>query len=116
MVFPKDYPDSHLIKLKFVRLGEWNLRQQIDCGLSLQGTEICAPPHLDIAALRNVTHENFSPEDPSQFNDIALVELSTEEKFEFIDFIKPICLPLLPEHESIPTTELFEVAGWGNDS
>lgn len=97
-----------------MRLGEWNLRQQIDCGLSLKGTEVCAPSHHDIAALRNITHEDFSPEDPSQLNDIALVELSTEEKFQFSDFIKPICLPLLPEHEIIPATELFEVAGWGN--
>lgn len=117
MLFPTKQKRQFVnVKLKFVRLGEWSLETPEDCGLSLSGNEVCAPPHLDIPALKNITHENYSADNISQYNDIALIEMSTDEAytFEYSDFIKPICLPLNPDLWSASyENELFDVAGWG---
>lgn len=114
--FTKKNRLRYFTTLSFVRIGEWKLSSSEDCGVSLNGNEICAPKHIDVDVLKNITHEDYSPEDQKQQNDVALIELdSASSSFEFNDFIKPICLPLNPgQWQNIYRKGTwFNAAGWG---
>ncbi|XP_031619831.1 serine protease easter-like isoform X2 [Contarinia nasturtii] len=77
-------------KIKSVRLGEHDLRTDIDC----DDDEVCAPPVVNVDILETFVHEAYDPNSPTQYNDIALMRLS--HSVEFTDFVRPICLPFSP--------------------
>ncbi|CAB3245944.1 unnamed protein product [Arctia plantaginis] len=94
-------------RLSQVRLGEWNTSNLVDCI-----KDDCAPPVQDIPVEQIIAHEGYIPEDANQHNDIALLRLSRDARYN--DFVKPICLPLTRELQR-GTYEGYdmEVAGWG---
>ncbi|XP_034104281.1 serine protease grass-like isoform X2 [Drosophila albomicans] len=92
-------------KLLYVRLGEHNISQQIDC----KGNR-CAPSVEDMGIERIFVHEKYSHE--TGHNDIALVKLSKD--VEFRESIMPICLPTSEILQNkVKTTQRFRVTGWG---
>ncbi|XP_034104283.1 serine protease grass-like isoform X8 [Drosophila albomicans] len=92
-------------ELLYVRLGEHNISQQIDC----KGN-FCAPPVEDIGIERIFVHEKYSHE--THHNDIALVKLSKD--VEFRESIIPICLPTSEILQNkVKITQRFRVTGWG---
>ncbi|XP_030246494.1 serine protease grass-like, partial [Drosophila navojoa] len=60
-------------KPQFVRLGEYKISNETDCGI-LKGKYVCAPPVEDIKIDEIIKHENFSQH--TGLNDIALIKLS----------------------------------------
>lgn len=87
--------NKELGEITKVRLGDLNLKSTTDD----------AQPK-DLAVLRTIRHPQYKS--PSQYHDVALVELS--EALQFNDFIKPACLQVNREesyYELIAT-------GWGN--
>lgn len=94
-------------KLSQVRLGEWNVTSKNDCS---HGE--CSPTPLDVPIEEIIAHESYDPSDGHQQNDIALLRLSQDIKFN--DFVKPICLPYTKELRSNSFNDYtMEVAGWG---
>lgn len=89
-----------------VRLGEWNLQTNPDCGEGTREDFICAPSHIDVPISQQIIHENFNQ---NNHNDIALLKLDQEVKFS--KFIRPICLPM---SQNFNTDNLnFIVTGFG---
>ncbi|XP_051860270.1 serine protease grass-like isoform X7 [Drosophila albomicans] len=85
-------------ELLYVRLGEHNISQQIDCKIE------------DIGIERIFVHEKYSHE--TGHNDIALVKLSKD--VEFRESIMPICLPTSEIlQQRVNTLQGFRVTGWG---
>lgn len=74
--------------MRGVRLGEYNLKTNPDCGEGLFDDNICAPAVIDVGIDKQFVHENFNK---NLHNDIALLKLQNE--VEYNAFIKPICLP-----------------------
>ncbi|KAG5670590.1 hypothetical protein PVAND_000841 [Polypedilum vanderplanki] len=107
-VHPRLLQNSRLIG---VRLGEWNLLTDEDCE-TINGKRICAPESIDVPIEETIVHENYNPQSLSQWNDIALLRLST--KVQFNDFIKPICLQ---QDRNLKITDILGqslvVAGFG---
>ncbi|XP_017061978.1 serine protease grass-like [Drosophila ficusphila] len=83
-----------------VRLGEHNIESQEDCISNDQQT-ICAPPVEDFIVSKSIFHDNFLYS--RLRNDIALLRLS--RKVVFKDHIRPICLPLTNNLQSL-TSEI----------
>lgn len=76
-------------KISGVRLGEWNLQTNPDCGEGTREDYICAPSHIDVGITQTIIHENYNQQN---HNDIALLKLVRQ--VEFTKFVKPICLPM----------------------
>lgn len=91
-----------------VRLGEWDTNTPEDCI-----EDDCADPHQDIPVETIIVHEGYEPKNMQQHNDIALIRLKNPAKLNY--FVKPICLPSVPELRAKLYTEEdhFVVAGWG---
>ncbi|CAG9806432.1 unnamed protein product [Chironomus riparius] len=75
-------------ELRGVRLGEYNLKTNPDCGEGVTEDYICAPKVLDVGIDQQIVHELFNRD---KHYDIALLKLS--QRVEYSNFIKPICLP-----------------------
>ncbi|XP_030246495.1 serine protease grass-like [Drosophila navojoa] len=100
---------------QFVRLGEYKISNETDCGI-VKGKYECAPPVEDIKIDKVIKHENFSKF--TGLNDIALIKLSKEvvrdENGKLKNNIRPICLPLNDTlQELAENEEEFLVTGWG---
>lgn len=105
--------DFHLIIECFsvrrfsVRLGEWDLDEEIDCQ-----DEICSDSVLNVPIKFAIPHELYQPNSHEHAYDIALILL--DESIPTTNWIRPICLPI-EEHvqnanlDSIP----MKVSGWG---
>lgn len=100
----KDLPKSW--SLKSVRLGEYDTNTDPDCISDGYNSVVCAPSVVNVDIEKTIVHENYSPTNKHQLNDIALLRLSQDVKFT--DYIKPICLPT---SDNIAST--LWVAGWG---
>ncbi|XP_057664233.1 CLIP domain-containing serine protease HP8-like [Diorhabda carinulata] len=105
----KDLPKSW--KLVGVRLGEYNLDTEEDCKLTAKGTNICAPAPINVAVEEKIAHEQYNPNDPNQYHDIALLRLS--RPVTFTNYVRPICLPKTSATQGEYVGKNLFVAGWG---
>ncbi|XP_034111214.1 serine protease grass-like [Drosophila albomicans] len=96
----------HKQELLSVRLGEHNIKKEIDC----KGLTFCAPPVEDINIERIFVHEKYSKR--THHYDIALVKLSRDVVFK--RSISPICLPTTKTlQQKLNNITKFYVTGWG---
>lgn len=92
--------------LQGVRLGEWNLQTNPDCGEGMREDHICAPLYIDYIIEKQIIHDNFNQ---NNHNDIALLKLNKDVVFN--KFVRPICLPM---SQTFNTDSLnFIVTGFG---
>lgn len=93
---------------KYVRLGEYNTEDDIDCIYLSDDVKQCAemPMNVGVAEIIVPRYDEFS-----FVNDIALIRL--ERKVPFSSFIKPICLPRSEKDSGLVPGNLLTVAGWG---
>uniref|UniRef100_U5ESH9 CLIP domain-containing serine protease n=1 Tax=Corethrella appendiculata TaxID=1370023 RepID=U5ESH9_9DIPT len=92
--------------LENVRLGEYNTKTEIDCIDS-----DCADPPQDIRVSKAIPHADFSTRmDSENLNDIALVRLSSDIKFN--DYVQAICLPHT-RYIDARTGDVVYVTGFG---
>lgn len=98
-------------ELAEVRLGEWDTSTAQDCeGLGVDAD--CSPDPIDVVIERKIPHPQYDPESLEQYNDIALLRL--QQRIDYSDFIKPICLPRTHDLQQKDTTrQKLQVAGWG---
>ncbi|XP_044265790.1 CLIP domain-containing serine protease 2-like [Tribolium madens] len=101
-----------VLKLVSVRLGEYDIKSDVDCIKGLNVDDIdCAPPPINIPIEEKIIHERYNvPRSVNEYNDIALLKLKDSVKFS--DYIKPVCLPIFPE-KSFYKSANFTIAGWG---
>jgi len=71
-----------------VRLGEYDMNQDMDCVQDDTYSEICSNPVEDFGIEEKIIHPGYSRNGP---NDIALIRL--DRTVEFSTYIRPICLP-----------------------
>lgn len=91
-----------------MRLGEWNTTSERDC----DQRNLCADPVKDIGVAEVFVHESYDPSSLSRENDIALIRL--QNKVDFSEFIRPICLPLSGTLRTKSYDgETLTAAGWG---
>uniref|UniRef100_A0A1A9VQB4 Peptidase S1 domain-containing protein n=1 Tax=Glossina austeni TaxID=7395 RepID=A0A1A9VQB4_GLOAU len=90
-------------KLSKIRLGEYNLGEEIDC----KNGE-CNEKPLDLNVEDITTHPDYSPR--NGHNDIALIRLAAN--VNLTDSIQPICLPLPETRVNLTGGEILTVAGW----
>lgn len=64
-----------------VRLGEYNTDTDVDCVSNGPIGEECSDPPQNIPVEDRIAHENYDPQDQNQYNDIALLRLSRDAKF-----------------------------------
>lgn len=96
--------------LSQVRLGEWNLTQDIDCDPN--DPRVCAPPVQNIGVVGKSSHPDYNPQSRNTLNDIALLRLA--RKVRLNNYVMPICLPLdsaLFDYDY--TGQTLSAAGWG---
>ncbi|KAK3868548.1 hypothetical protein Pcinc_026068 [Petrolisthes cinctipes] len=102
-------------RLEVVRLGEWDLKTEIDCTKILSGTELvdyCAPPAQNYTVEEVTLHPLYNTR-ADHSDDIALLRLNQTIDFS-LPWIHPVCLPPLNfDVRKIPGTPEPEVAGWG---
>lgn len=93
-----------------VRLGEWDIDQEIDCDEDEE--DVCADAPLDVDIEKIIMHEDYDPEDTSSHNDIALIRLTRDVQISA--FVSPICLPIdeIPRSRNIVGSKAY-AAGWG---
>lgn len=63
-----------------VRLGEWDIRQEVDC-VKLQGFDFCneAPQNFDIE--ETVIHPDYNIRSANRYGDIALIRVNRDIKY-----------------------------------
>ncbi|XP_037951152.1 serine protease 7 [Teleopsis dalmanni] len=93
-------------QLVTVRLGEYDITQEIDCI-----EDDCNNKVLELGIEEVTPHPQFDPNSEHRYNDIALIRLNAD--VTYTDFIKPVCLPLTESRLPINVDELLVVAGWG---
>ncbi|XP_062713045.1 CLIP domain-containing serine protease B4 [Aedes albopictus] len=93
-----------------VRLGEWDVNQDIDC--DEDDGETCADAPLDVDIEKIIIHEGYHPRDASSYNDIALIRLTQDVQMSA--YISPVCLPVKDSQRTriIVGTKAY-AAGWG---
>lgn len=90
-------------KLSKIRLGEYNLGEEIDC----KNGE-CNEKPLDLNVEAIIAHPDYNPR--SGHNDIALIRLAAN--VNLTDSIQPVCLPLPETRVNLTGGEILTVAGW----
>ncbi|CAG9789267.1 unnamed protein product [Diatraea saccharalis] len=91
--------------LKYVRLGEHDIRTDPDCELS-----ICAPAVQDRGIINATIHPSFNI--PPFHNDLAILRLDIP--VDLNDYVAPICLPQNGEQlAGVKIGEIAQAAGWG---
>lgn len=93
--------------LSIVRLGEWDLSQEIDCD-HLIIDEHCAPKPIDIKISEKIMHENYRRVTSSLEDDIGLLRL--ENQVTYNEYIMPVCMS--PEIKSF-VWKYLTVVGFG---
>ncbi len=81
------------ITAETVRLGELDLRTEVDCSSFGDGKELCAPPVQEIPLASVTVHPDYSGR-PPYLHDVALVRLASA--VELNGNVRPVCLPLDP--------------------
>ncbi|KAJ8925740.1 hypothetical protein NQ315_009588 [Exocentrus adspersus] len=90
-----------------VRVGEHNIRTNVDCEIQQNGNEKCASPVQDLAVEKIVPHPDFSLSIIS--NDIALVKVSRMNLN--VENVRPVCLPVDNARDAKFSSVI--VTGWG---
>ncbi|XP_058823601.1 CLIP domain-containing serine protease B4-like isoform X1 [Topomyia yanbarensis] len=91
-----------------VRLGEYDLKNDgPDCK---EG--VCADIPVDVGIENIIVHENYNPQQKSQYDDIALIRFNRDVAFS--EYIRAICLPVddAERYRNNVGTAAF-AAGWG---
>ncbi|RZC14238.1 uncharacterized protein BDFB_008011, partial [Asbolus verrucosus] len=68
-------------KLLSVRLGEDNIETNPDCYYIGFAWRQCLDPSIDVPVEQAIVHEDYDPEDPNQYHDIALLRLQSKVLF-----------------------------------
>lgn len=90
-----------------VRLGEWDLSNDVDCV-----ADDCSDPVLNVPVELKIPHESYQPRSKNQLHDIALLRLS--RPVTYTNWIKPICLPKATHlRNSDFVGQSLDVSGWG---
>ncbi|XP_039443005.1 CLIP domain-containing serine protease B8-like [Culex pipiens pallens] len=97
--------------LKFVRLREYDLNNDIDCLISEDEYEDCSEEKLDVPPQRIVVHPDYEANSIQQHHDIALIEIQLTEAYS--DFLSPICLPTSWKNAGHQLGKMLTVTGWG---
>lgn len=92
-------------KLAGVRLGEYDLRTEIDC----YSTRGCAPPIQDFSISHVIPHPLFNPNTIE--NDIGLLRLNRPANLH--ETVKPICLSTNQTYTNSLPGQKGIVTGWG---
>lgn len=96
--------------LKFVRLGEYNIKSDPDC--LVEGIyKDCNDGKQDVKPKRAIPHPEYSSSEISQHHDLGLIQL--ERSVPFSDFIRHICLPPMSEPKLTSPGTKYNVCGWG---
>jgi len=91
-----------------VVLGEWDALKDPDCPA---GGSRCNNPKVQrIEVAEVIKHSSYDPYNTQSPNDIALIRMKTEARYNI--FVQPICLPL-PEYGHILRRTSATVVGWG---
>merc|ERR1719450_415499 len=91
-----------------VVLGEWDALKDPDCPA---GGSRCNNPKVQrIEVAEVIKHSTYDPYERNSPNDIALIRMKTEARYNI--FVQPICLPL-PEYGHILRRTSATVVGWG---
>jgi len=91
-----------------VVLGEWDALKDPDCPA---GGSRCNNPKVQrIEVAEVIIHGSYDPYERNSPNDIALIRMKTEARYNI--FVQPICLPL-PEYGQILHYKNATVVGWG---
>lgn len=77
----------HSIDRIGVRLGEWDLENEIDC---MDGD--CADAPVNMGLEKIIVHEDYDAENKSHYHDIALIRFTRD--VNVTSFISPVCLPI----------------------
>ncbi|CAO1433204.1 unnamed protein product [Diamesa serratosioi] len=99
---------QHQHTLVAVRLGEYDLSQEIDCS-DEDDPESCAPPYQDIAVDKIILNADYNDKVISPY-DIGIVKLVTA--FQPNKNVQPICLPFSDELRNFNYESLI-ISGWG---
>ncbi|XP_055599587.1 CLIP domain-containing serine protease HP8-like [Uranotaenia lowii] len=91
-----------------VRLGENDIRKEIDCNV-VDGEEDCADPPQDIEVEKTERHPGHS--ERMKKNDIALIRLKRSAQLS--DSVRVICLPNGTPAQKAVQPEFWVVSGWG---
>lgn len=93
-----------------MRLGEWDLTNDVDCQ-----NRICADLAKDIPIKEIFIHENYVADSIGHEHDIAIIRLSYS--IQSTQWIRPICLPVRRSLTNKDYTNIpLDVAGWGYTS
>jgi len=91
-----------------VVLGEWDALKDPDCPA---GGRRCNNPKVQrIEVAEVIIHSGYDPYKRNSPNDIALIRMKTEARYNI--FVQPICLPL-PEYGHLLHHTSATVVGWG---
>ncbi|KAI5639874.1 trypsin domain-containing protein [Phthorimaea operculella] len=96
--------ESAVGKLATVRLGEYDVQQDVDC---LDG--LCADRPQEIPVQGAYAHPGFSDKNTNRQDDIAIIRLTRRVRLN--DYVKPICL--VDNRMRLDTGNSVYVAGWG---
>ncbi|XP_058448771.1 uncharacterized protein LOC131428745 [Malaya genurostris] len=97
-------------KVYKIRLGEYDTESDVEC--NFHDKDDCANSVQDVLISSYYIHEDYFQENGADYNDIALIRLSTP--VNYTAYISPICLPVTDELKKLSTEgKKMTVAGWG---
>lgn len=101
------------LKLKRVRVGEYDIESERDC-VTKKFKRKCAPPMTSVIIVEEIVHPEYDVDSNDHYNDIALLRLA--KILDFTEFVKPICLPLKENDIPKNINEVsLDITGWGKN-
>ncbi|XP_026316070.1 phenoloxidase-activating enzyme-like [Hyposmocoma kahamanoa] len=94
-----------------VYLGDYDIRNSGPDCIKTDYGEKCTDGALKTRIHSYIVHPGYHSNKSSNFNDIALIRLSTIAPYT--NFIRPICLPSFDIISALPYEYFLYVAGWG---
>uniref|UniRef100_A0A182NC16 CLIP domain-containing serine protease n=1 Tax=Anopheles dirus TaxID=7168 RepID=A0A182NC16_9DIPT len=96
-------------KLLYARFNEFNASSTDNCTILDDNSEFC---RMDYEVEAIIPHPEYDKNNVSRPNDICILRLAID--VEFTDELRPICLPLEQDVQTLPIIgETFTVTGWG---
>lgn len=102
---------ENAVRLKYVRLGEYDITNDTDCIQEWNGQLDCTDPPVDYPIERIIPHPLYNPTNPSKHHDLAILKLNQSVKYS--DFVQPICLPTKAFNNGLVPGWPQVVCGWG---
>ncbi|CAH4031759.1 unnamed protein product [Pieris brassicae] len=97
--------------IRGVRMGEFDIRSDVDCEYEPGLSPICENHYQDMAVEKAIPHSEFIRMPPR--NDIALLRMEGEIDLSYNN-VEPICLPITSELQNrVLHHKTGTVAGWG---